>query len=134
MITNVFLSGAVGIEMAAELKMVEPTAQVTLIHSHGTLLSSEPLADEFKAKSLELLKETGVKVILSQRVKETTEIKAPNNKPLYTLTLSNGFQLQASHVIFAISHSIPITTYLPSEALDEEGYVKINARYTLPLV
>ena len=115
--------------MAAELKLVEPTSKVTLIHSRNKLLSSEPLPDEFKDKSLELLRESGVEVILNQRVKETKPVATDDESPLFNLTLSDNSELRASNVIFAISHSTPTTTYLPSDILNKDGYVKINNAY-----
>jgi len=39
--------GAVGVEIATELKVVMPDLKVTLVHSRNRLLSSEPLPDEF---------------------------------------------------------------------------------------
>jgi hypothetical protein len=42
------------------------------------------------------------------------------------LTLEDGSHVVASHVINAISKSVPSTKYLPSSVLDGEGLVKIN--------
>lgn len=52
--------GAVGIEMAAELKLTMPQINVVLAHSRDKLLSSEGLSDECKEVSLELLKDADV--------------------------------------------------------------------------
>ncbi|TAQ90088.1 hypothetical protein B7494_g1607 [Chlorociboria aeruginascens] len=123
--------GAVGIEMAAEVKMVHPDQKVTLIHSRGKLLSSEPLSDEFKDKSLSLLRESGVEVILGHRVTDTSLIEEKNGSPTYKVTLSDGTQLLAGQVTSAISRSIPSTTYLPGQALDPEGYIKVDPRLNL---
>lgn len=115
-------TGAVGIEMAAELKLAAPSQKVTLIHSRPKLVSSEPLPDEFKDKALEVLHESGVETILGARV---TRI-ATEESGMSTLTLSDGRQIRAGHVIDAISRSSPTTGYLPSGAVDKEGYVKID--------
>ncbi|KAK5957384.1 hypothetical protein OHC33_001758 [Knufia fluminis] len=115
--------GAVGIEMAAELKAVEPTTRVTLIHSRDRLLSSEPLPDDFKDETLSLLRSVGVEVITGKRVQS----EAVNETDKTTIIkLSDGSTLAASHVINAISRSSPTTTYLPPSVLDGEGYVKIK--------
>jgi hypothetical protein len=119
----------VGIEMAAELKVVESTQEVTLIHSRDKLLSSEPLPDEFKDRTLSVLQEAGVEVILNDRVVEVTPVDSPDGEPLYDLTLKDGSKMVTSHVIWAISHSIPSTTYLPATSLDAENYVKIVPTY-----
>ena len=111
--------------MAAELKVVEPTRKVTLIHSRDKLLSSEPLPDDFKDRTLSVLQEAGVDVILNDRVMEVAPVQTPDGAPLYKLTLKDGSKMATSHVIWAISHSLPSTSYLPAASLDAEGYVRI---------
>ncbi|KAH0267984.1 FAD/NAD(P)-binding domain-containing protein, partial [Aureobasidium melanogenum] len=119
--------GAVGIEMASEIKAIEPWQQVTLVHSRDKLLSAEPLPDDFKERSLEVLREAGVNVILGQRVIDTTAVQTDDGSKSWRLTLSGGQQIAAGHVITAISRSTPTSTYLPSTVLDKDGYVKIDA-------
>ncbi|KAH8589395.1 hypothetical protein B0O99DRAFT_692625 [Bisporella sp. PMI_857] len=113
--------GAVGIEMAAELKLVQPDQKVTLIHSRAELLSSEPLPSSFKAQTLATLQETGVEVILNDRVVEQREVEGE-----YELTLKDGKTFKTGHVIWAISKQVPTSTYLSDEVLNEEGYVKVS--------
>ena len=120
--------GAVGIEMAAELKMVQPNLRVTLVHSRDKLLSSEGLPDEAKDCALELVKEAGVETLMNHRVADLKERADSNGKTVTDIKFTNGESMTASHVIMAVSRSIPTTTYLPAEALDEEGYVKIQPR------
>ena len=64
--------------MAAELKVVEPSQKVTLIHLRDKLLSSEPLPDEFKDRTLSVLREAGVEVMLNDRVIEIEPVEKPN--------------------------------------------------------
>ncbi|KAL2369814.1 oxidation resistance protein 1 [Blastomyces gilchristii] len=119
--------GAVGIEIASELKEMHPNLKVILIHSRDKLLSSEPLPDEFRDRALELLHDTGVETIMGSRVIDTTQAQLNGNiTPSYTLTLANGRTVKAGYVINAISKYSPTTTYLPSSVLDKEGYVKVN--------
>ncbi len=115
--------------MAAELKLVHPHLKVTLVHSRDKLLSSEPLPDELKERSLELLREAGVDVLMSHRLEKTEEIKDVNGNPCLRVHFTNGQTMLADQVAMAVSKSVPTTTYLPEEALNEEGYVKIQARY-----
>jgi len=112
--------------MAAEVKLMYPDQTVTLIHSRDKILSSEPLPDFFKEKSLVELKETGVEVVLSKRVNEINPVEGSHGRIEYSLTLSDGATLQAGHVISAISKSIPSSSFLPKNALDAEGLVKIT--------
>lgn len=116
--------GAVGIEIAAELKLLMPDVKVTLIHSRSKLLSSEPLPDEFKDRALQLVHEAGVETILGVRVVDTIENKTSGSEVL----LSDGRQVKADLVINAVSKFHPTTKYLPSTALDDDGYVKIKPR------
>ncbi|OAA44322.1 Pyridine nucleotide-disulfide oxidoreductase, NAD-binding domain protein [Metarhizium rileyi] len=122
--------GAVGIEMAAELKLVKPDSKVTLIHSREKLLSSENLSDECKDKALELLRETGVEVLLSHRLTNTTKVETANGSSKYELEFTNGHKMAASELIMAVSKSKSTAIYLPSLAVDEEGYVKIEKNGT----
>lgn len=122
--------GAVGVEMAAELKVVQPSSKVTLIQSRDALLSAEPLPDEFKKASLDALRETGVEVILGRgRVVETTTITGDDGSSIQKLTLKDGSHVFANHVINAVSQQVPCTSYFPPSVLDEEGFVKINNKY-----
>lgn len=114
--------------MAAELKLVCPDLKVTLIHSRDKLLSAEPLPDEVKDRSLELVHEAGVDVLMSHRVDKTEEF-VDNGHKAYKVYFTNGHTLVADSVIMAISRSVPSTTFLPREVLNEQGYVKIQPRY-----
>lgn len=127
--TNLLSTGAVGVEMAAELKVVEPTLSVKLIHSREKLLSSEPLPDDFKDRTAAVLKEGGVELILGNRVNEITPVNKDDEKPLFNLKLSDGSEILAGHVIPAISHGVPSTTFLPPTSLTSEGYVHIEPTY-----
>ncbi|KAH7311721.1 putative pyridine nucleotide-disulfide oxidoreductase AMID-like protein [Stachybotrys elegans] len=117
--------GAVGIEMAAELKLVKPHVKVTLVHSRDKLLSSEDLSDECKDRALDLLRESGVEVLMGHRLAETKELDTVSGRKRYEVEFTNGHKILANEVIMAISKSVPTTSYLPTSALDAEGYVKI---------
>lgn len=114
--------GAVGTEFAAEVKYHHPERRVVLIHSRNQLMSNEPLPDEFKEKVLLQIKDSGVEVILEERVlSETTE----NDGSLKRLKLSNGEELVAGHTIWATSRHTPRTDTLPAETVNQEGFVKV---------
>lgn len=121
--------GAVGIEMAAELKMVKPNVKVVLVHSRDKLLSAEALSDECKDKALELLRETGVDVLMNHRLAASQKVDTADGSSKYELTFTNGHKMVASEVIMALSQSRTTSTYLPSSATDEEGFVKIQPRF-----
>ncbi|KAL2151477.1 hypothetical protein VTH82DRAFT_6575 [Thermothelomyces myriococcoides] len=125
--------GAVGIEMAAELKLVHPHLKVTLVHSRDKLLSSEALPDEVKDRSLELLRDAGVDVLMSHRLDRTEEVKDDSSgSGCLRVHFTNGRSMLADQVSIAVSRSVPTTTYLPSDVLDEQGYVKVQASLAFP--
>ncbi|KAI2785522.1 FAD/NAD(P)-binding domain-containing protein [Daldinia loculata] len=118
--------GAVGIEMAAELKEVQPIVKVSLAHSRAKLLSAEPLPDNVKDCALDLTEQAGVDVLLNHRLKSKTPIKNENGTEVFEVEFENGHKMIASQVIMAISRSIPSTTYLPEDSLSEDRYVNIK--------
>ncbi|KAI1636268.1 hypothetical protein F4809DRAFT_650660 [Biscogniauxia mediterranea] len=119
--------GAVGIEMAAELKYVQPNVKVTLAHSRDKLLSAEPLPDMVKDCALEMTQQAGVDVLLDHRLQSSTPVKGEDGTEVYEVEFTNGHKMTASLVIMAISKSVPSTDFLPKEALSDEGYVKVRA-------
>lgn len=119
--------GAVGIEMAAELKLAQPERKVTLIHSRSSLLSSEPLPDEFRERALSLLRDANVEIVLNSRVTQISPKTSDNGTSSgTTLTLANGSTLEAGYVINAISKFSPTSSYLPPAVIDKEGYVVVH--------
>ncbi|KAK6070595.1 hypothetical protein SCUP234_10073 [Seiridium cupressi] len=117
--------GAVGIEMAAELKTVQPNIKVTLAHSREKLLSAEPLPDMVKDCALELTRAAGVECLMDHRLTTSKLIKNAAGQDAYEVEFENGHKMTASVVIVAISKSVPSTDFLPKEALSEEGLVNI---------
>lgn len=115
--------------MAAELKLVDPSKKVTLIQSREKLLSSEPLPDDFKDKVAQVVKEQGVELILGHRVTKQETVELGDGNTHYKLTMSDGSEIQTGHVIWALSQSVPTTSFLPQNTLNEDGFVKIDAKY-----
>jgi hypothetical protein len=111
--------------MATEIKLLYPQLQVTLIHSRERLLSAEPLPDEFKDRVGAVIRDTGVELILGQRVIDTTAVEEKTGR-LWSLTLADGRVIKAGHVLSAVSRCTPTSSYLPPQALDEEGHVRIQ--------
>lgn len=123
--------GAVGIEMASELKVVHPHIEVTLAHSRDKLLSAEALSDECKDTALELLRECGVNVLMSHRLSKSERVDTNDGSIKYDLEFTNGHKMTASDVIMAVSQPTSTATYLPASALNENNLVKISARYVV---
>lgn len=126
--------GAVGVEIASELKLLHPDVKVTLVHSRSRLLSAEPLPDKFAEKTLELLREQGVEVLLSHRVGAVELVWGVAGSPgeVYSVSIGSGETIRANVVITAISHQIPTgKELLPEGCVDGEGWVRINPNLTI---
>ncbi|KAF2138332.1 uncharacterized protein K452DRAFT_234319 [Aplosporella prunicola CBS 121167] len=122
--------GAVGIEFAAEIKQHHPHNRVVLIHSRQSLLSNEPLPQEFKDRAAQLLRAEGVELVLGQRAtmaKSADGVTATST----TVTLTDGRSIVAGAVFDAVSRFTPNTSFLPREAVDAEGYVFVDERMAL---
>lgn len=97
-----------------------------LIHSRGSLLSNEPLPEEFKQNTLKTLKDDGIEVLLETRVtSEASEPATEGDSQRTILKLSNGDELVAGHTVWATCRHLPRTEYLPREAVTEEGFVNV---------
>ncbi|KAF2715736.1 FAD/NAD(P)-binding domain-containing protein [Pleomassaria siparia CBS 279.74] len=115
-------AGAVGIEFAGEIKHYYPHISVTLVHSRNEVLSAEPLPAEVKAKVKTLLEEEGVQLVLENRASVED---LPDGK--FEVTLANGTKLVADLVLDATKKGYPTTSSLPSQCLDDEREIKVNA-------
>ncbi|MCQ4187740.1 hypothetical protein FK515_29665, partial [Klebsiella pneumoniae] len=87
-------AGAVGIEIAGDIKTKHPDKEVMLIHPHATF-PPEKLSDEFKQKVRESLERANVKVMTGLRVKRELENK--------NLELTNGDIIEADFTYWCTS-------------------------------
>ncbi|KAG7799629.1 hypothetical protein KL944_004227 [Ogataea haglerorum] len=71
--TVVIGGGALGIELAGEIKHQFPEKEVVLVHPHATLPPERLVCDQFKQQALEFLKNLGVEVLLNTRIKAEQE-------------------------------------------------------------
>ncbi|KAG7908127.1 hypothetical protein KL906_003544 [Ogataea polymorpha] len=65
--------GALGVELAGEIKSDFPEKHVSLIHPHGDLPPEALVGDKFKEQTLEFLKNLEVEVLLNTRVENEHE-------------------------------------------------------------
>ncbi|KAI0203277.1 hypothetical protein F4808DRAFT_418000 [Astrocystis sublimbata] len=109
--------GAVGVQMATDLKEIYPDKEITLVHSRMQLmpLYHEKLDEIIKVRCEEL----GVKLVLGSRVNiPEDEFQQDNGKPI-TVSLQNGNTLQADVVIPATGQT-PNTQFLSALAPSSE--------------
>ncbi|EGV60642.1 hypothetical protein PSN45_001586 [Yamadazyma tenuis] len=93
--------GAVGIELAGDLKHFRPHKTINLIHPHASI-PPEPLQEEFKRLALDSLCQSGVNVILN------TRIEAPKSVDLGTtsgdLSTTSGGTITSDLNIWCTAH------------------------------
>lgn len=118
--------GVVGVEIVSELKIVMPDLKVTLVHCRNSLLSSEPLPDEFKAITFKAVQAAGIEVILEKPVASVKPISGKDGDQVYQVIFTDSSYILTGHVVKIMSKSVPSTNYLPVTALIAEGYVKID--------
>lgn len=116
--------GAVGVEMAGEIKRAWPEVAVTLIHRNNSLLSSEPLPEDFKVRVLDTLRQSGVQVRLNCGVMQSQQIKTHNGSLKWEVVLSNGDSLLFDERIDTISR-VTSDTYVPQRFLTDNGALKV---------
>ncbi|KAL1627092.1 hypothetical protein SLS54_002631 [Diplodia seriata] len=80
-------------------------------------------------RALAVLREAGVETILGRRVLDTVPVDGASH---VKLSLSDGSTLIAGQVVNAISKSVPTSSFLPKDILDDEGYVKVQASLRFP--
>ncbi|KAE8343167.1 hypothetical protein BDV24DRAFT_149791 [Aspergillus arachidicola] len=101
--------GAIGVEFAGKIKTHYTGTPVTLVHSRHQLLSNEPLPEEFKTRTLELLREQGIDVILNQRA----DVEELPDGTFY-VKFQDGNHLHTGMVIMAMASPTPSSQFLPS--------------------
>ncbi|RWA04407.1 hypothetical protein EKO27_g10698, partial [Xylaria grammica] len=123
--------GAVGVQMATDLKEIYPDKDITLVHSRDQLMPvyHSKLSDIIKARCQEL----GVKLVLGSRVDiPEDEFQNASGGPI-TVSLQNGSTLQADVVIPATGQT-PNTQFfstLPASSEDSlinpaNGFVRVK--------
>ena len=99
--------GATGVETACEIKQAFPKKSVEIVHSKERLMMGEPcMTPALSAKLLEKVEAMGVKVKLNTRHSGESE---PETLLIHATTAS------------------PNTQYLPSDMLDDDGYVRTDS-------
>lgn len=82
--------GPAGIELAADVKTESPDKQVTLVHSHGTLLNAH-FGINIRQRVLAEIETLGVRVILGERASESEDKKE--------VILSSGERIPCDYLV-----------------------------------
>ncbi|KAJ7487851.1 FAD/NAD(P)-binding domain-containing protein [Mycena latifolia] len=115
--------GAVGAELAGELKDIWPDKEVTIVHGQR-LLFNDTYPDKFRTSAARGLTERGVKIHLNDVVKNIPAQVGPA-----TVTTRGGLELSADLIVKATGATRPNTTFISSldaDALTPAGFVKVK--------
>jgi thioredoxin reductase len=112
--------------MAAKIRLEYPHSEVILVHSRDRLLNAEPLPDEYKAKALELLELTGVKVKLGNRLTSETAVESLSGSSIKEVTLSNGETIACDRVIYTATQSGANTEFMLGKGVDSNGCILVR--------
>lgn len=105
-VVSVIGAGAVGIEIAGDIKTEFPDKTVNLIHPHENF-PPEPLSLEFKRKIQESIENSGIDVYLNTRVKKenqngdlitTTDKTIPSNLNFWCCSKSNNTEFLSQEI------------------------------------
>ncbi|KIY63390.1 FAD/NAD(P)-binding domain-containing protein [Cylindrobasidium torrendii FP15055 ss-10] len=112
--------GAVGIELAAEIKDIWPEKEVTIVHSSDMLLN-DAYSDNFRNRAADALKAFGIKLVLGDR------INGELPKGATSVTTAKGEQLAADLVVpaWGIRPNTELLKSLPN-ATGPSGLVSVR--------
>ncbi|KAK9379362.1 uncharacterized protein V2V93DRAFT_406746 [Kockiozyma suomiensis] len=128
--------GAVGIELAGELKYFYPNKTITLLHSRDRLPPEPSLDPGFSVQVLDALQRLGVDTYLNTRVTST----APADKSNFSIgkeivTTLDGKEFHSDLTVWCTFRGNPATEFMDpkvyASTLDEFGVLKVNPDMTL---
>ncbi|KXN64566.1 FAD/NAD(P)-binding domain-containing protein [Conidiobolus coronatus NRRL 28638] len=128
-------AGAVGVELAADIKSHYPEKKVTLVHSRALPIVG-PFSDKFRNRVIEELKTVGVETLFENRVLAESK-REENGKEVYHLKTNQGVELTADLVFNCIGPGKPVTNILDLESTEEfpllDKYNLVKVRPTMQL-
>ncbi|KAL3667645.1 hypothetical protein V7S43_007199 [Phytophthora oleae] len=122
--------GAVGCEVAAEIKSKYPTKTVTIIEVHNQLLAGNNLTNKFYKRLNASLEKLGVKVILGERL---TERLSGNGLEKRTLRTDKGTEVESDIQLLCggFSPVAKLVEDMDSSLVTDRGAVKVNGQLQL---
>ncbi|ETL85401.1 hypothetical protein L917_15038 [Phytophthora nicotianae] len=122
--------GAVGCEVAAEIKVKYPSKSVTIVDANKQLISGSNLRDKFYSYLNASLEKLGVKVVLGERL---TERLTGNGFEQRTLRTDKGTEIE-SDIQLLCGGFRPVATLvqeMDSSLVTDQGFVKVNEKLQL---
>ncbi|ETP08419.1 hypothetical protein F441_15597 [Phytophthora nicotianae CJ01A1] len=122
--------GAVGVEVAGEIKAKYPSKTVTILEGKDKLVANDDVRDKFRTKLSTYLKRLGVKVVLGERL---TERLAGNNFEKRTLRTDKGTEIESDVQLLCggFSPTTELIQKLDASLVTAEGFIKVNSKLQL---
>lgn len=122
--------GAVGVEVAGEIKVKYPSKSVTILESRNQLVAGEDVRDKFRTKLATYLKRLGVKVVLGERLETRL---AGNGFEKRTLRTDKGTEIESDVQLLCggFSPTTELVQKLDASLVTPEGFVKVNSKLQL---
>ncbi|KAK7036011.1 apoptosis-inducing factor [Favolaschia claudopus] len=115
--------GAIGCELAGELKDIWPEREITLVHAERLLLN-DTYTDRYRRRVADQLVARGIKIHLGDLVEDIPD----HTGPAVVLT-KGGLKLSTDLVVRAVGAPRPNTSFINSlnpDALTPAGFVKVK--------
>ncbi|KAG7388738.1 Apoptosis-inducing factor 2 [Phytophthora boehmeriae] len=122
--------GAVGVEVAGEIKTKYPNKTVTILEAKGELVANDNVREKFRTKLSTYLERLGVKVIMGERL---TERMSGNSFEKRTLSTDKGTEIH-SDVQLLCGGFCPTTELIQkmdSSLVTVEGFIKVTKQLQL---
>lgn len=124
--------GAVGCEVAGEIKAKYPAIKVTLLEGHERLVANNDVRDKFRAKLLHgLEKRLGVSVILGERLKDRI---TDNGFERCSVSTDKGTTIESDVQLLCAGSrpSSKLVSELDPSLVDEKtGAIRVNAMFQI---
>ncbi|KAK6992976.1 hypothetical protein R3P38DRAFT_3078635, partial [Favolaschia claudopus] len=115
--------GAIGCELAGELKDIWPDREVTIVHRERLLLN-DTYSDRYRKRAADQLIARGIKIHLGDLVEDI-----PDHTGSAVVLTKGGLKLSADLVVKAVGAPRPNTSFvntLNPDALTPAGFVKVK--------
>ncbi len=119
--------GAVGVELAGELKTDFPNKKVTILTSSNKLLPS--MSESFSTKALNILNEKNAEIIFNDKI----NLKNIENFQTNKIKTENGKEIEFDAYFICIG-VVPNTDWLKTSmpgSLDDRGFIRIKDTFQL---
>ncbi|XP_070537856.1 ferroptosis suppressor protein 1-like [Ptychodera flava] len=122
--------GAVGVELAGEIKTEFVEKDVTLVHSAKILISPD-LSDKVVKDARKQLERLGVKLILGEKVSGLDEIPEHRTDEKFTVRTDRGAEIQADLVFRCTGNQTNSAAYADAlcNSMNDKGQLKVNGYF-----